>query len=357
MPRRALAVCLLIAPLGPAARADEVIVDGIAAQVGTQIVLVSEVMELVGPLEVEARQQGVPEAEIARLRAEALEQLIERRLIAQVVRDAQLQVPDADVDKAIEGIANENGLSLDQLRASLASHGVGWDEYRGRIKAEMERQKVIGTMVGAQVQVEERELRALYDQLYTSQPQGGEAMHVRQILVLGGEDAPRDLATACRIARETRARIEKGEPFETLAQEVSAAAPQQGGDIGWIHADTMAAWMKSPMAALEPGGISPVIELPFGCTILQLVERQAYEPVSFEQAKDSLQQELHQRKVMDEYREWMEDLRKRTFIERRGYFAQTARVAAPSSPAGMPASDRSAESPESPEASAPSATP
>jgi len=354
MPHRALVACFLLVLIARGADADEAVVDGIAAQVGNQIVLVSEVMELVGPLELEARKQGATSAEIAQLRAEALEQLIERRLLAQVVKDAQLQVPDADVDKAIEGIASENGLTLDQLRASLASHGVGWDEYRTRIKAEMERQKVIGTMVGSQVQVEERELHALYDELYTSQPEGGETMHVRQILVLGGEDAPRDVATACKIARDARARIEKGEPFESLAQEVSAAAPQQGGDIGWLHADNMASWMKSPMAALEPGGMSPVIELPFGCTIVQLVERRDYEPITFEQAKSSLQQEVHQRKVMDEYREWMEDLRKRTFIERRAYFTQSASLAAPSRPQSALASDSGADSPAGEE---PSATP
>jgi len=354
MPRRALVACFLLVLLARGADADEAVVDGIAAQVGSQIVLVSEVMELVGPLELEARKQGATPAEIAQLRAEALEQLIERRLLAQVVKDAQLQVPDADVDKAIEGIASENGLSLDQLRASLASHGVGWDEYRTRIKAEMERQKVIGTMVSSQVQVEERELHALYDELYTSQPKGGETVHVRQILVLGGEDTPRDVATACKIARDARARIEKGEPFEKLAQEVSAAAPQQGGDIGWLHIDNMAAWMKTPMAALEPGGVSPVIELPIGCTIVQLVERRDYEPITFEQAKSSLQQEVHQRKVMDEYREWMEDLRKRTFIERRAYFTQSASLAAPSRPRGALASDPGADSPAGEE---PSATP
>jgi peptidyl-prolyl cis-trans isomerase SurA len=345
MPPRVLAACLLAALLARGAGADEVLADGIAAQVGNQIVLVSEVMELVGPIEAEARAQGATEADVSRLRAEALEQLIERRLLAQVVKDAQLEVPEADVDKAIEGIATENGLSLDQLRASLASHGVSWEEYRSRIKTEMERQKVIGTVVGSKVQVEERELRALYDQVYTSQPQGGEAVHVRQILVLGGGDAPRDLATACRITREAHARIEKGEPFEKLAQEVSAAAPQQGGDIGWLHTDNMAGWMKNPTSALEPGAVSAVIELPFGCTILQLVERKDYTPVTFEQAKDALQQEVQQRKVMDEYRDWMEDLRKRTFIERRGYFAQAASLAGPTRPRGTLASDAAADSP------------
>jgi peptidyl-prolyl cis-trans isomerase SurA len=355
MPRRARAVPLLLALLVPATpRADEIVVDGIAAQVGPEIVLVSEVMELIGPMEAEARAQGVPEQEIARLRAEALEQLIERRLLATVVKDAHLEVGDGEVDKAIEAIAQDNGLSLDQLRSSLASHGIGWDEYRARIRTEIEQQRVVGTMVGSQVQVEEPELRALYRELYGSQPQGGEQVHIRQILVLGGEGTPRDVATACRVGRDAAARIAKGEPFEKLAQEVSAAAPQQGGDIGWIHADTMAGWMQERVAALEPGSVSPVIELPFGCTILQLVERKEYAPVSFEQAKPSLEQQLRERKLMEKYREWMENLRKRTFIARRGYFAEAARASSPARAPGALASDGAATAPGAEE---PSATP
>jgi peptidyl-prolyl cis-trans isomerase SurA len=352
MSRRARDLPLLLVLLATASRADEVLTDGIAAQVGTEVVLVSEVIELVGPVEAEARAQGAPETELAKLRAEALEQLIERRLLAKVVKDSQLQVSEGDVDQAIEGIAAENGLSLAQLRASLGSHGVGFDEYRARIKAEMERQKVVGTMVGSQVQVEETEVRALYAELYAEQPQGGETVHVRQILVLGGEGAPRDVATACELGRAAAARMAKGEPFEKVAAEISAAAPQQGGDIGWLHADAMAGWMKQAMATLEPGAVSPMIELPFGCTILQLVERREYQPVTFEAAKESLEREVHERKVMEKYREWMEDLRKRTFIERRGYFAQAASFAPRERAAGMLASD-----PASPAAEEPPATP
>src|SRR5262245_44455743 len=101
----------LVTPLAaPAPGAKEGLGAGIAAQVGSEVVLVSEVMELVGPVEAEARAQGAPEEELANLRAGALEQLIERRLLAKVAKDAQLQVSDGDVDQAIEGIASENGL-------------------------------------------------------------------------------------------------------------------------------------------------------------------------------------------------------------------------------------------------------
>jgi len=336
MPRRAL-LGLVLLLLAPTARAEEALVDGIAAQVGSEIVLVSEVAELVGPSEAAARAQGISEAELAQLRAEGLEQLIERRLLARVVQDANLQASDADVDQAIEAIAGENGLSLEQLRASIDSHGIAWSDYRGRIKSEVERQKVVRAMVGSQISVDEQELRALYDSEFAEQPTSGEALHVRQILVLGGEGTPRSLAKACEIAGGAETRLAKGESFEALARELSAAAPQHGGDIGWIHVDTMAAWMKRAVAPLEPGGVSPVIELPFGCTLIGVVERKGYEPISFEQARDSLQQQVYERKLMEKYREWMENLRKRTFIERRGYFAAAGRSAQAAAPAVPPA--------------------
>ena len=329
MPPRAPALALCAALLAAPATAQEVLVDGIAAQVGPELVLVSEVLELAGPIEAEARQQGATEADVGQLRADALEQLIERRLLSRVAKDAHLEASDGDVDAAIEGIGKDNGLSQEQLKASLASHGVRWDEYRDRIRAEIERQKVINAMIGSQITVEEPELKAAYREIYSEQPQGGEQVHIKQILVLGGEGAPRDMPAACALARDAHARIAKGEPFEKLAAEVSAAAPQQGGDIGWLHVDTMASWMSDPLRHLEPGTVSPVIELPFGCTLFLLVERKSYEPVSYEQAKATLQQEVYQRKVTEKYREWMESLRKRTFISRRGYFAETRSAARP----------------------------
>src|SRR5262249_57017479 len=95
--------------------------------------------------------------------------------------DAHLEVGDSDVDNAIEGIAKDNGLSLDQLRASLTAHGVRWDEYRERIKSEIERQKVINAMVGSQITVDESELHAAYPELYADQPPGGQEAHINPI--------------------------------------------------------------------------------------------------------------------------------------------------------------------------------
>jgi peptidyl-prolyl cis-trans isomerase SurA len=269
---------------------------------------------------------GAPEIEIAKVRASALEELIESHLLSRVVKRSELVASDAEIDETIEGIAKENGLTVEQLQASVTSHDITYKEYRDQIKRELERRKVVQTMIASKVTVEESDLKRIYAERYSKQPAAGETVHLRQILVVFGPEAGRDAAEACRIAGVAEARIREGESFESVAREFSAVAPMDGGDIGWIHGDSMAPWMKEALTSLEPGGVTKVMELPFGCGLMQLVERREWHPVSFEAAKPMLEQQAFEEKVMVEYRTWMNQLRENTYIERRGYFADAARL-------------------------------
>jgi peptidyl-prolyl cis-trans isomerase SurA len=105
-------------------------------------------------------------------------------------------------------------------------------------------------------------------------------------------------------------------------------APLDGGDIGWIHSDSMAPWMKEALAPLSAGGVTDVLDLPFGCGLMKLVERRNWVPVSYEAAKKALEEEVYEAKLADEYRVWMDQLRKSSYIERRGYFADAATLGA-----------------------------
>jgi len=179
-------------------------------------------------------------------------------------------------------------------------------------------------MVASKVNVEEHEVRALYAERFSDQPEAGETVHLRQILVTAGGPTAKTSKAACVPVREARDRIAAGDSFETVAAEVSEVAPAQGGDIGWLHTDSLASWMSGVVGGLSDGGISDVVELPFGCSLLKLVERREYEPMSYEDVKDKLQMEVYEQHLEKEFRSWMEDLRKQTFIERKGHFADAA---------------------------------
>ena len=190
--------------LGGAPAAAEEMLDGIAAQVGGEIVLVSEVRNLIGPMEAKMREAGAPEEEVAALRADALERLIERALIRQVVRRAELEASDPEVDAAIATIARENGLTQPQLVATVEAEGLPYEIYRERIRAEIEQSKVINGMVAAKVRIEEAELKAAYHEAFEDQPRSGDELRLSHLLVPfkgSGADARNAAMRAATFAR------------------------------------------------------------------------------------------------------------------------------------------------------------
>jgi len=312
---------------GPPAHAgEEILVDGIAAQVGSEIVLISEVQELARPVEERMRAGGASEAEIRAMHGDALERLIEAKLIESVVTRLELEATEGEIDAAIQGIAQDNGLSVEQLQRSVESHGLTIAEYRRKLKGEIERSKVLNSMVRARVRVEPEEVRAAYEEQFGNQKtRGGEEVHLRHILVAAGGESNRDLRTACSIAADAHDKIEKGEiAFGEMARRVTDMNPQAAGELGWLHVDDLAPWMSGALRDMEPGDVSDVIETGFGCNILELVERRRYEPVTFEEAEQALTAEISRRKMDREYLDWLETLREQTYVSRKGLYAEGA---------------------------------
>lgn len=321
-PRAGISSILLVGLAALASMASaERRVEGIAAQVGNDIVLISEVMEMAGPVEERMRQGGASQAEIARVRKDALERLIETRLLSSVVERLELEADREEVDAAIAAIAEDNGLTIEQLLSSIASHGLSVEEYRSKIRGEIERSKVVNTMVRSRIQIDEEEIQALYDEEFGKQRSGGEEFYLRHIVVMGKGPKASSNEEACAIVGDARARIESGEvEFTKIAQQVTDVNPEQGGELGWMHEEDLASWMSKNIRELTPGELSSVIEMPFGCNLLQLVDQRAFARIEYEQAKVRLQSIVFQRKTELEYSKWLEVLRAQTYIERKAEF-------------------------------------
>jgi len=323
-----IALAIAIAA-SPANSAEQRTADGIAAQVGNEIVLVSEVMDRVAPMEARLREQNAPPIEIAKLRAAGLEKLIEARLIDQIVERGELYATDEEVTLTVESIATENGLTVEELYKSVQAQGLSLQEYRDEIKKGIEHQKVIRGAVASKITVDEAEVRSLYAERFSDQPTSGEIVHLRQILLTFGAVAPEDKASVCKAVHQAKRRINAGEAFEKIAAEISEVAPAEGGDIGWLHTDSVASWMTALIDPISDGETSDVVELPFGCSLLKLVERRQFEPVSFDDAETELSVEIYQRHLEREFRKWMEKLREQTYIERKGAYASMTSLIGP----------------------------
>lgn len=312
------------APTGWAS--SEKLLDGVAAQVGDEIVLVSEVNEMTGPMEKRMRDAGAPEAQINNMHREALERLIDERLIANMVTRLEMGASEDEISQAVEGIAQGNGLTAAQLRASVENHGLTMQEYRAKLKGEIERNKIIGAMVNDRVRVTPEEIQALFEERYGDQKQGGEEVRLRHILVGVGGSTMRDEKTACNMINDAAIKIRAGQlDFNEAARQLTEMNPEQQGELGWLHLNEIAPWMINAIQPLKPGEISEPIPMPFGCNLLQLVDERSFEPITLEQANASLRSELTNRKTDRAIGDWLDEVREQTFISRKGRYAESSR--------------------------------
>ncbi len=319
-------LCLLALLVAGAAAAEGEFVDGIAAQVGSDIVLASEVDRFAQPIERRMEDAGAGQAEIARMRAEILDRMIERRLIEQAVRRVEIDASEAEIDGAIAAIADENGLTPEQLEQTVVAKGMTYEAYREQIRGEIQRQKLVGGAVRSQVKVEDAEVRKLYEERYADQPEGGDEVRLRHLLIPVEDSTRSSTEAACAKARTARARVEAGSDFATVCQELSAVNPDFGGDVGWVHTSKMASWMSAPVAGLQDGQMTDVIQTPFGCNVLYLVQRRPFERKTYEQAEPQLRAEIFDERMADEYQVFVDKLREQTYIERKGVYADTAPI-------------------------------
>ena len=121
--RRSSACACCCSPRRAPARAQ--VVDGVAAIVGDEVVLLSEVRTAMQSViaRVPKGQTLTPE-EMRELRDSAVKGLIDDKLVMQVAKKQGMAATDEDIDGAVAGIAQEEGVDVDVIYAAAASQGL-----------------------------------------------------------------------------------------------------------------------------------------------------------------------------------------------------------------------------------------
>ncbi len=290
------------------------VVDACAAVVNQDVITVSEVEEAVRPLaeriKAEAPFSQRDEA-MRQARRAALERLIEKRLILQQAEQMRIAVSEAEVEQARRQILERGGMSEADFQAELKKMGLNERQYRDSLREQILSSRLVGYAVRSKVVVPEEKIRNYYDKEYTAKAAG---YHLLQIgFGSGGEGGK---TAARQKAEAVRRRALAGENFQELARrhsELPSAA--DGGDIGLFKADEMAPHMREAVAALQPGGISPVVETSESLMLFKLLaDGQDAVKAPYESVREEIQELLHQQEMEARYKTWIEEIRSGAYI-------------------------------------------
>ncbi len=315
-----LTFAIAVPLLGSAVAAARV-VEKIAAVVGDDIVMASEVEEKAVPFLAEAARvtdQGQRSARAAAIRREVLDRLIDDQLIAQQASELRLSVSSEDVDKSIEEIKRQNGIDDQQLAQALRGQGMTMGTYRQDLKKQILRFRVINIAVGSKVAVSDEDVQSYYDRHMKS----GAEVQVRAshvfIAIPDGADAG-VVAEKQAAAAALLERAKAGEDFAKLAREHSedAATRAEGGDLGTFGKDMLPKPIEELVFAMEIGEVRGPLRADRGFHVIKLVEKRTAPAKPFAEVREELRAQLRQKEVERQTKSYLADLRKKTLVDVR----------------------------------------
>jgi peptidyl-prolyl cis-trans isomerase SurA len=258
-------------------------VDGVAAIVGDQVVLISEVMTRVNFARAAGREPKSM-AELAKMQRDAVDSLVEEELLVQKAKAEKIEVNEADLLRQIDQFekrTRERFPSDAEFRTALRGAGFATlEEWRRTQMDQMRRgmmqrdlfQKLRRDGKIVTVNATEKEISAVYAEYKDQLPRKPALVGMRQIVMptrASEESKKRARAKIDSIRAEIVARPED---FESIAKRVSMDESNKavGGDLGWNRRGRMVAEFDRMMFALNPGVISPVVETSFGYHIIRV---------------------------------------------------------------------------------------
>lgn len=249
--------------------------DRIIAVVDQSVITERELLNRMQSVKAQMVKKGVELPPDDVLQKQILERLIVDSLQLQLATQTGIKVDDAQLDKTIERIAEQNNLTMPAFKKALEEDGTPFYKFREDIRNDIILARLRERDVDNKVNISEAEI----DNYLTTQEKEGDLdeFNIAQILIRLPEDsAPEDIQKARARTEQVMKALSDGMSFEKASANFSDAPNAlDGGGLGWRSGQQMPAQFLELVKTLQPGGVSRPIRSGTGVHILKLLDRRA----------------------------------------------------------------------------------
>lgn len=249
-------------------------------------------------------------------RRQILELMIDEKCAEEKVRELGIKIPPQQIDATIETIKNRNRMTQEDLMAMLKNDGATYEEYRERIRAQLERIELINYQVKSKIIIREEQIAQYYKE---NQEEFGSEATVQLagiFLIQKNPEDEREFRELKIKGEDILGRLKNGEDFAALAKEFSQGpGADEGGDLGAFKEDQLEPELRKALKGIEAGQFTDLIIKKNGIQIIKLTKRQKAQVRSFEEVKDAIHAKLYQEEVNKRYMAWIKELRKETYTK------------------------------------------
>ncbi|HWU66625.1 MAG TPA: peptidylprolyl isomerase [Methylophilus sp.] len=249
--------------------------DRIIAVVDQSVITERELMDRTESVKAQMIKKGVEVPPDEVLQKQILERLIVDNLQLQMAAQTGIKVDDAQLDKTIERIAEQNNLTLPAFKKALEEEGTRFYKFREDIRNDIILARLRERDVDNKVNISEAEI----DNYLSTQEKEGDLdeFNISQILIRLPEDSsPEDIQKARARTEQVIKALSEGMSFEKASANFSDASNAlDGGTLGWRSGQQMPPEFLELIKTLQVGGVSRPFRSGNGVHILKLNERRA----------------------------------------------------------------------------------
>jgi peptidyl-prolyl cis-trans isomerase SurA len=279
-------------------RAKPAVVDSIVAVVNNEVITHQDLEGRIKLVEQRMKSQGVSMPPVDQFRKQLLERMIVDKAQLQLAKETGITVDDLFLDKAVARIAEQNKLSVQELRNQLEKDGTPFAVFREGIREEVIMQRLREREVDNKIQISESEIDAVLASSAASGTTKQSEVNIAQVLVRIPENAsPEQIAQRRQRADEALQQLRSGAEFAKVAAAYSDAVEGlRGGELGWRAEERLPQLFVEAISDRKPGDIT-VVKSANGFHILKFLGRRDAPATNSSSAFPAVQQ-THVRHIL-----------------------------------------------------------
>jgi peptidyl-prolyl cis-trans isomerase SurA len=319
---------VLILALAPAiASADvspnsgkKVHLERVVAIVNDSIILQSELEARLQPVMQEAQQipdENERKRRIAKLTGQVLDEMVNEELIVQAAEQSKIEVDSSEVQAALDEIKQQNNLDDAGLQQALVQQGYSMQNYKADLRRQLLRFRAVNTIVSPKVNITEEDIRARYDQMQRRSEQVS-AVRISDILIkLPDHPTEQQITDAKAKASSALDRVKGGEDFAAVAKDVSDddSTKASGGELGWFERGSVNPDWEGIVFAMDKDEVRGPVNGPQGLYVLKVTDVKKSDLKPYAEMKEQLSRELRRRELDKQTQTWVDELRKKAYID------------------------------------------
>ena len=291
------------------------LVNGIKAVVHDTVVTKQEVESYTAPAEEVLRRQyraqpDVYERKLVEALNENLEERLKRQLILHDFKTGGYNLPEPIIQDAVEEEIRTRFGGREKLIKSLQSQGMTYEKFRQQTRENIIRRALTSKNISQEIIVSPHRIEVYY---LANKDKFKVEDEVKLRMIVLNKPVEAEGAAVRKLAEEIRAKIKGGAAFSEMAG-VYSQGRNPGGDWGWVEKSVLRKELAETAFALKVGEVSEAVDVGNAMYLMLVEDKRPAHTKALGEVRPQVEEILRQEEHARLEKQWIERLKKKTFV-------------------------------------------